>query len=152
MEGEVKFKKEKEAPPDKINFYVKLFDNFLNLSDEPGRHITDKEKNDVLKSRNVQTLNKLMAEKTGGEYKNVIYPSSKYRKNAFNFLSAVELLFKQPKFLEKISKKEKERLSQEVENLIDKIRDLRINDAPITKVEIDRGVALINELKQIILR
>ncbi len=154
MEREVKFKKEKEASSESepLKIYLKNFDYFLSLSDEPGRHITDEEKENVTKSRDVEALNKLVAEKTGSKYGGVEYTPSKYRKNAFNFLTAAGLLFEQPEFLKKINDKEKDRLYSEVQNLAERIRYLRGNDALITKAEIDRGVALINELKQIIAR
>lgn len=129
-----------ERPAGFENF-LRVFNNFLNLSDEPGRFIRNEEKIEVLKSGDREALDRLMKEKGG----------SKYRKNAFGFLLGwANTLLDEPEFIKKISEGERENLRQEITDLGHKINELRIADAPITKSEVDRGVNLANKLKQII--
>ncbi len=145
---------QKESVPEKYKFYLDLFDKFLSLSDDPGRHISDKEKKGIRESGDKKALQKMITEKTGGEHEGIEYPASKYRKNAFAFFitPALLLLDSEPEIANKLSVKDRRRLESEIRDLMKKIQDLRIEDKPITKEEIDRGIAIINELKEIILK
>ena len=140
----------KEPISKEFEFYTKKFNSFLERSDESGRHITDVEKLKVSKSGDVEALNQIVAEKAGGAYKGIEYKLSKYRTNAFVFLSAADMLLGDPKFINRTNEKSRQRLSIEIKDLMQRIRELRKNDEPITRAEVERGVLVINELKQIL--
>ncbi|GEM_PF-3562606 len=124
----------------KYSFFLNAFDSFLNLSDDPGRHITDQEKLAALKSGDKGAVTQLGKEKKG----------SKYRKNAFIFLSYALTLLEEEGFAKAVGSEKIERLGAEIRSLQEKINELRIKDEKITKQEIDRGTAIINELKDLI--
>ena len=83
MPSHKKSSSDKEATPEEFKFYIERINSFLSRSDDPGRHITDEEKNEARRPENKELLNKLVAEKTGGSYGGVEYKKSKYRKGAF---------------------------------------------------------------------
>ena len=65
-------------------------------------------------------------------------------------LSAADMLLRDPKFINRTNEKSRQRLSIEIKDLMQRIRELRKNDEPITRAEVERGVLVINELKQIL--
>ena len=131
------------APERRESFenYLQAFNNFLSLSDDPGKFIRNEEKMEVLRSGDLEMLNRLMEGKRG----------SKYRKNAFGFLLGwASVLLDEPEFIKKVSEGERESFRQEIVDLTRKINEIRIADAPITGSEVGRGVDLAKKLKQII--
>lgn len=130
----------KEDWAGRTGFYLKAFNNFLSLSDEPGKFIKDQEKNEVANSGSVEALNKLIKEKTG----------SKYRRNAFTFLSYAERLLSEPEFKKIVASEEIDVLRKNIEELVTKIKELREKDEPITKIEVEKGIEIIHKLKSLI--
>ncbi len=141
---------DKEAAPEEFKFYLDRIDSFLSRSDDPGRHITDSEKLSAIGSENIETLNKLVAEKTGGSYGGVKYVKSKYRKSAFSFLPIVELLSENEKFIKITSEEKRRGLLADARSLMERIGELRVKDDPITKEEVDRGIKIAEEIKEIL--
>ncbi len=150
MPSKEKATPENESVPEEFNFYVDRINSFLNRSDEPGRHITDEEKLESSKPENTELLNKLVAEKAGGSYGGVEYKPSKYRKGAFTFLSVVGMLIEDKNFQKITSDADRKRILSESSELMARIRDLRVKDEPITKEEVDRGIKIANEIKEIL--
>lgn len=139
-EGSKSSAEKKESWAERANFYLKAFDIFLSLSDEPGRFIKNQEKIEIVESGSVEALNKLVKEKTG----------SKYRRNAFSFLIYAGGILDEPEFRKKVSFAEISSLRKDIEGLMAKIRELRKKDEPITKAEVEKGVEIIHKLKSLI--